>query len=239
MLKPNQDSYSVVGELFGRLRLADGLVATAYRHEMNTPFINKNDSRMTPNTFESYDLVGTIDLGDYAALKLAGGWVTKIKDRDSERFVSMSSDAGAPVTRGVAVAAASYTGPKGSLGAIYYFSPDVLSIGYAEAKYATELAKGLGLLAAAQLTDQRSNGGDALTGTGFAGNQVAVKLETSWAGAIATLAYSNTTQGRTCATPGAAIPATRARRCRTSTARTSRRSRSRRRSTSRNCACPG
>ena len=73
LLKPNQDSYSVVGELYGRLKLTDGLVATAYRHEMNTPFINKNDSRMTPNTFESYDLVGTIDLGDSAALKLAGG----------------------------------------------------------------------------------------------------------------------------------------------------------------------
>lgn len=206
LLKPNQDSYSVVGELFGRLRVVDGLVATAYRHELNTPFINKNDSRMTPNTFESYDLVGTVDLADDAALKLGAAWVTRIKDRNSERFVAMSTDAGAPVTRGVAGAGAIYTSQKTSLGAFYYFSPDVLSIGYAEAKYATELAEGLGVLAAAQLTDQRSNGGDDLTGTGFAGNQVGVKLETSWSGAIGSLAYTNTTQGTDMRNPWSSYP---------------------------------
>ena len=206
LLKPNQDSYTVVGEMFGQLRLADGLTATAYRHELNTPFINKNDSRMTPNTFESYDLIGSIDLVDDSSLRLGGAWVTRIKERNSERFVPMSTDAGAPVTRGVAVAGAIYTDPKTSLGAIYYFSPDVISIGYAEAKHAVEIADGLGLLLAGQLTDQRSNRGDDLTGTDFAGNQLGVKLEASWAGAIGTLAYTTTTNDTNMRNPWSSYP---------------------------------
>jgi len=206
LLKPNQDSYSVVGELYGKLRLGENLAATAYRHELNTPFINRNDSRMTPNTFESYDVVGSIALEDGATLGYGGGWVTKIKERNSERFVSMSEDAGADVNRGVALAGASYKGANASLGAIYYYSPDIISIGYAEAKYDHELAGGVGLLGAVQLIDQRSNRGDLLTGSGFAGNEVALKLEASLARAVATLAYSNVTNGSDLQNPWSSYP---------------------------------
>ena len=206
LLKPNQDSYSVVGELYGKLRLGENLAATAYRQQLSTPFINKNDGRMTPNTFEAYDAIGEFPLDGGATLKLGGGWVTKIKERDSERFVSMADDAGVAVNRGVAVAGALYRDQHISLGGIYYFCPDVLSIGYAEAKYARELPAGFALLAAAQLTDQRSNRGDLLTGDSFAGNQVGARLEASRSGAIATLAYTNTTRGTDLRNPWSSYP---------------------------------
>src|SRR5262249_35169818 len=139
-------------------------------------------------------------------LKLGAGWVTKIKERNSEHFVPMSTDAGAPVERGVATAGVNYIGPNGSLGAIYYFSPDVISIGYAEAKYWGKLTENVGLLGAAQFADQRSNRSDELTGTSFAANQVGAKLEASWLGAIGTLAYTNTTSGADIETPWSSCP---------------------------------
>ena len=54
LLKPGQQSYTVVGQLYGRARLFDENFLNIYRYEYNTPYINKNDSRMTPNTFEVY-----------------------------------------------------------------------------------------------------------------------------------------------------------------------------------------
>src|SRR5215471_1874156 len=54
LLKPGQHGYSVVGQIYGKIKLFDDQFLNLYRYEYNTPFINKNDSRMTPNTFEGY-----------------------------------------------------------------------------------------------------------------------------------------------------------------------------------------
>ena len=194
LLKQNQDSYSVVGQLYARLRLTDGLVASAYRQRLSTPFINGDDSRITPNTFEAYGVVGGWRDGDGGKLRYGGGWVTKMKPRNSERFVPMSQQLGAAVDRGVAVAGVSFSGTYGTIGAIDYYSDDVINIGYAEASASHTFANGIGLLGSAQLIDQRSTGSDLLTGSSFAGNQVGVQLGASYAGAVATLAYTNTTR---------------------------------------------
>ena len=196
----------MVGDLYAKLRISENLAATADRQELHSPFTNGNDGRMTPNTFEAYDAIGELPLEGGATLKLGGGWVTKIKERDSEHFVSMAEDAGVDVNRGVAVAGALYKDQKVSLGGVYYFCPDVLSIGYAEAKYARDLPAGFAALVAAQLIDQRSNGADLLTGDSFAGNQVAVRLDASHSGVVATLAYSNTTRGTNMRNPWSSYP---------------------------------
>src|SRR5262245_32260651 len=56
LLKPGQHGYSVVGQIYGKVKLFDDQFLNLYRYEDNTPFINKNDSRMTPNTFQGYTL---------------------------------------------------------------------------------------------------------------------------------------------------------------------------------------
>jgi len=207
LLKPNQDSYSVVGELYGKLRLTDDLMATAYRQELSTPYINRDDGRMTPNTFEAYTLVGTWSPGgDDGKLIYGGGWVTKMKDHNSENFVSMSEEAGVAINRGVAVAGASYVTKNGSIGLVDYFSNDVINIGYAEGKYSHEFESGLGLLGAAQFTDQHSTGSELLAGSSFGGNQVGVKVACSYAGAMATLGYTNTTSGTNMRSPWGSYP---------------------------------
>ncbi|HTO53404.1 MAG TPA: OprD family outer membrane porin [Myxococcota bacterium] len=207
LLTANQQSYGVVGELYGKLRLTDGLMATAYRQELDTPFINSHDNRMTPNTFEAYTLVGNWSPGgDDGKLTYGGGWVTKIKNRNSDDFVSMSEDAGAAINRGVAVVGASYATKNGSIGLIDYFSNDVINIGYTEAKYSHEFENGLGVLGAVQFTDQHSTGNDLLTGSSFAGNQIGVKAVGSYGGAVATLGYTNTTHGTDLRSPWSSYP---------------------------------
>ena len=54
LLQPGQDQYTVMGELYGQFKLTEEILAVAGRRAFNTPFINTQDSLMTPNTFMSY-----------------------------------------------------------------------------------------------------------------------------------------------------------------------------------------
>ncbi|HEY6828557.1 MAG TPA: hypothetical protein VI259_16980, partial [Gemmatimonadaceae bacterium] len=59
ILTSDQSSINTLGEAFGALRFA-GQTATAYRQLINRPFINPDDTRMIPNTFEAYTLSGKL-----------------------------------------------------------------------------------------------------------------------------------------------------------------------------------
>ena len=58
LLKPGQEGYTVLGHLYGRVKLIENHFLNLYRYEYNTPFINKDDNRMTPMTFEGYTFQG-------------------------------------------------------------------------------------------------------------------------------------------------------------------------------------
>ena len=60
LLKPGQHGYSVLGQLYARVKLFDEHILNLYRYEYNTPFIGKNDGRMAPNTFEGYTFQGIL-----------------------------------------------------------------------------------------------------------------------------------------------------------------------------------
>ena len=193
LLKPGQHGYSVLGQLYGRVKLFDENFINLYRYEYNTPFINKNDNRMTPNTFEGYTLTGSFGGKDGApGFRYGTGYITKIKERNSDDFVWMSRDAGADVKRGVGVVGGTFSYGKFSLGAINYYSNDIINIFYTETKYSFPITKDLGALLAFQFADQRSVGQDLLKHRSFATNQVGVKGEASYGGAVFTLAYTNT-----------------------------------------------
>jgi hypothetical protein len=140
-------------------------------------------------------------------LRYGAGWVTKIKERNSERFIPMSEDAGAPVDRGVAMAGFNLKTKNVTFGAIEYYSSDVINIVYSEAEYATTLPSGLGLLGSVQFTDQRSTGSDELTGgDSFDVNQVGVKFDVSYENALASLGYTSTTTGSNMRNPWSSYP---------------------------------
>lgn len=207
LLKPGQEGYEVLGQLYGRVKLLEDHFLNVYRYEYNTPYINKYDSRMSPNTFEGYTFTGASGGKDGApGFRYGGGYITKIKERNSEDFVWMSQAAGAEVNKGVAMGGALFTLGRFSMGAIDYYCDDVINIGYAEAKYTWPVTERLGLLLAAQFTDQRSVGDDLLTGSSFSVHQFGVMTEMSYAGALFTLAFTTDSSGADLQNPWSSYP---------------------------------
>jgi hypothetical protein len=67
LLLPNQDGYTILGEFYADIRIIDGLNINVGAKGYDTPFINRNDTRMTPNTFEAIVLQGRTELGQESA----------------------------------------------------------------------------------------------------------------------------------------------------------------------------
>jgi len=207
LLKPGQEDYTVVGQLYGRVKLFEENFINIYRYEYNTPYINKNDNRMTPNTFEGYTFTGAYGGKDGAPrFTYGGGYIDKIKERNSDRFVWMSQDAGADVKKGVFLGGGTFSQKGFKIGAIDYYSDDIINIGYAESSYVIPVTERLGLLFAAQFTDQRSVGGDLLKGYSFSTNQFGVKGDISYAGGIFSLGYTTDSEGADLQNPWSGYP---------------------------------
>jgi hypothetical protein len=133
---------------------------------------------MTPNTFETIALQGKAKLGEGGViLKYAAAYFDKIKERNSDEFVSMSEDAGASVDRGVYTAGALYEKGNFSIGAIDYYSPDIINIGYAETKLTLPIGEDWWPKLAAQFTDQCSVGNNYLQEDSFSVQQFGIKAE--------------------------------------------------------------
>ncbi len=208
LLQSGQKGYTVLGQAYGRVRLFDGTFLNLYRFgEFNSPYLSKNDSRMTPYSFEGYTVLGRLGGTDsQPRLVYGGGYITKIKDKAAERFMWMSEKAGAEAKRGVAVLGGRYYLGGRSLGAIDYYSDDIINIAYAEAAYAVKLTSDLGVRGAAQFTDQRSAGRNLLTGAYFFTNQVGVSAEVSYHSAILSLSYTMNSRGYNLQNPWSGDP---------------------------------
>jgi hypothetical protein len=207
LLKPRQQGYTVVGQIYGRVKLIEDNFLNIYRYEYNTPYINKNDNRMTPNTFEGYTFNGSYG-GKEGALgfKYGGGYITKIKERNSDEFVWMSRDAGADVNRGVFVGGANMSYKGLTFGAINYYSDDIINIFYTEGSYKLKLTERLGLLFAAQYTDQRSVGRDLLKGYSFDTEQLGLRADLSCSGAVLSFGYTTDSEGADLQSPWSGYP---------------------------------
>ena len=64
LLEPDQEGYTTLGQVYGRVKLFEDNFINLYRYEYNTPFLNGDDSRMTPNTFEGYTFQGAYGVKD-------------------------------------------------------------------------------------------------------------------------------------------------------------------------------
>ena len=172
LLGPGQESIAVLGEAFGSLRVL-GQTFTGYRQRINRPFINIQDNRMVPNTFEAYTLTGAASDVSYT-----GGYITKIKKRDSEHFVWMSDGAGGSGEhKGTAFAGVTWDFVKnGYVRADFQQTTDVFNTFYADGKYPIALDAQTVLVLGAQYIHQKSVG-DAQIGnfsTWGAGVQAAI-----------------------------------------------------------------
>ncbi len=197
LLQTGQKPYTAVGELYGQFRLTDQIVVTTGLHEIDTPFINTHDSLMTPNTFQLYAVQGSAGSTDDLNLRFGAGYVQKIKPRNSDDFQSMSTAAGAPVgvDRGVYVTGGNFKAGELSIGAIDYYSADIINIFYSETKYTLPIVGRLSMRFGAQYTDQRSVGDDLLTGKSFSTDQYGLKVELALGPALLTSARTITAIG--------------------------------------------
>src|SRR6266404_1950103 len=128
---------------------------------------------------------------EVAAIKYGLGYFDKIKERNENQFVSMAKDAGADVNRGVWAAGALYEKWKFSIGAIDYFSDDIINIAYAESKVQVPLSSDWRPKLAAQFVDQRSVGEELLQGSSFEADQFGIKVELPVRKALFTAAFTH------------------------------------------------
>jgi len=207
LLKPQQHGYSVLGELYGDIRVMEDVHIYAGRKAYDTPYINRNDTRMTPNTFEAITLHGKAGLtDDGSGFNYGAGYFDKIKERNSDEFVSMSEDAGSSVDRGVFAGGGNYKSGDLSLGAIDYYSEDIINIFYTEAKHAIPLPSDMKLKLSAQYSDQQSTGDDLLTGDNFSADQFGLKADLPVGASTFTVAYTVTGDGDNMQSPWSGYP---------------------------------
>ncbi|NTV42799.1 MAG: OprD family porin [Syntrophobacteraceae bacterium] len=208
LLEPGQNGFTVLGEAYGRIKIVGENEFRFFRQTYENPYINKNDGRMVPNTFEGYTLRGIIgDEKSTGALKYVAGYVSKIKERNQDRFVWMSEDAGADVQRGTIMGGALYTRGPWSIGAIEYYTEDTLNIFYAEAKRRWKLSENWGLALSAQFSDQQSVGDNALSGgSPFHTAQGGIALDVSYRNAVLTAAFTSTDSNRDMVSPWSSYP---------------------------------
>lgn len=208
LLAPGQEGYTVLGEAYLQIRLIDGVNLDVGRKAFDTPYINRNDIRMTPNTFEAIAVQGVRGGGETGEWRFGAGYFDEIKERNSEDFVSMAQDAGAPagVERGVYTAGVNYKNGPWTLGAIDYYSDDIINIFYTEGRYTVPLADKRELRLAAQYTDQRAVGDNLLKGKDFSSEQFGMKAEFAAGPALLTAAYTTTGNGTSMQNPWSGYP---------------------------------
>lgn len=156
ILQSDQSSINVLGEAFGAVRFA-GQTFTGYRQLINRPFVNPQDNRMVPNTFEAYTLTGGTK-----ELSYIGGYITKEKTRDTESFRWMSNVAGGTdEQRGVAFLGVTYNFGKGGYVRIdEQYAIDVFNNFYADVRYPVVLGETASLALGGQYYPQSSVGAD-------------------------------------------------------------------------------
>jgi hypothetical protein len=208
MLEPGQTGFTVLGQLYGRIKIWEENEFRFFRQTYDNPYINKNDGRMVPNTFEGYTFRGILgDENSTGALKYVAGYVSRIKERNEDQFVWMSKDAGADVERGTIMAGALFSKGPWSLGAIDYYTADTLNIFYAEARRRWKLSEAWGLAVSAQFSDQQSTGDNHLTGGApFQTAQGGVALDASYRSAVLTAAFTATDSDRDMISPWSSYP---------------------------------
>ncbi len=203
LLRPGQKSYTVVGESFVRFRERDNEL-TLYRHRFDVPYVNGNDSRMTPNTFEGATLIGRHPRIGYAV-----GHLLQIKRRNDDGFVSFSEGAGVP---GASSNGLSFAGVRIkpledlSLGAINHYVKDTLNTAYSEIEWFHGSRDGWGLRLGSQFTHQRSVGDDRLTGESFKTWVWGGKVGASWKEALLSVAVSITDDDERIRNPWGSYP---------------------------------
>jgi outer membrane porin, OprD family len=198
LLTSTGSSYSVLGQAYAQVKYWDQ-VLTAGDSEYRTPYVNRQFNRMTPNTFEGVSLKGTLPalLREDQFLDYLVGYLSKIKQRNSDEFVPMSQLLGpADKYYGTYIAQFLFTAWGASFGLSEYYTPQNLDISYAEVAWTPRVGGKYGLKMSVQYTLQRDVGDGAslvdILEREPAASNVGARATFSYEGSVLTLAYSLT-----------------------------------------------
>ena len=190
LLLPDGDGFSVLGQAWAKVRAGPATV-TLFRQALQLPFINGNDSRMIPNTFEAYQL----EVKPWQVFRLNFGYVAGMKPRTSATFEPMSEISGAPqVNRGTSFAGLLLgSSERTYLGAISEMTWDLFNCTYAQAGHTWRFVQDLEIRGDVQFTDQRSVGSELLGS--FITELYGARLTASYGGALVSLELTDTADG--------------------------------------------
>ena len=224
LLRPQQQSIHVLGELYARARYARQTL-TLYRQEIDMAYpspagvranrgdlsyVGRLDNRMVPLTYQAALLGGPIALPgqDDQVLRYWAGYAWDAKPRDSNDFVSIGEAIGAKGSdSGMAMAGLQWSPvPDLWAQAWYHQVSDVLAITFLDLDYVGRLSQQSYWRLATQYTSQTSAGGTALTGSSFSTWNWEAYGEFGWQWLTVYGAYSAIGQGQQIRTPFSSGP---------------------------------
>ena len=187
LLEPIQEGYSALGIANGKLR-HKGVVLTGYRQYLDLPYLNRQDNRMTPNTFESLTLAKP-----EGKLRFSTGYTWKIKGRNSDEFVSMTESLGLDKKRGLAHGGVGWKPDEDfHIGAIAGALPDVYAGAYTELGFVRNLTDQIEARIDVQFTYRHSIGEELLADEPAEAWNLGIRSSSSWGGAVFRLGVSVT-----------------------------------------------
>jgi hypothetical protein len=197
LLREGQEGYTVAGQAYLEMKYGDGNSLKLYRQEVDLPYVNKADTRMTPNTFEAYLLRGRkSEIGWLGDVTYTAGYIRQIRLRDQDKFEYMSEVAGDPNGNDGMASATFAIKPRENItiGVTNHFVNDAFNTLYLEGSHFRNVTDDLGLRLEGQFTWQSSTGSENSFAGSFDAWNVAFRGAASWKGAIFTLAGSFTSQ---------------------------------------------
>lgn len=206
LLGPGQTGFVVPGIAYGALRYGDYALLTGYRQYVDQTYVNGHDNRMIPVTFEGVTLGGKVDFAEYLV-----GYLTRMKERDSDTFLPLGEIAGVHGSgAGLALAGATLTPIHGlKIEVSNQIVPDVINTAFAQVDYTHAFHRDFLVTVAGQYTDQRAVGEALLGGSKFTRWVTSVggmRAQLHYHGFTFTTAFEVTGKGNNVHTPFGTYP---------------------------------
>ena len=181
-------------------------IFTVGAQDLNYPLVGKSDTRMIPRSFLSATGQGPLG-GDWQWI---GGYITRMKERDADRFVAMSriADTSLRVNRGMIAAGVRRTGSNHRLtsGLFNYYVPDLHNMLYGEVSVIAARGANSQLGVDVQFNDQRTVGDGLLAGSPYDTRYFGARVSGSYNSWVFALAGSAVAEGGEIVAPYGLFP---------------------------------
>ncbi|MGE5260318.1 MAG: OprD family outer membrane porin [Actinomycetota bacterium] len=190
------DQITTLGQANVRVK-AFGQELTVGRELVRTPYINPEDDRMIPNTFQGIVLLPAA--GNDPHLDYVAAYLQRYKPRNDIDFVPITQPLGVSEDEGVLINGVHYRAANFNVGFVNYWIKDAMNTAYGEVDYTLPFGDasrdGPALRISLNDIDQRSVGAELMPGSPFATYQASARLIASYRGFVLTGAVSQVGRG--------------------------------------------